>query len=247
MLLLIMADLTERQKQLLKAIIELYVKNGEPIASDAIEKNYDLGVSPATIRNEMVRLTDAGYLKQPHTSAGRVPTSMGYRLYINELMKERQVPIVDEVSIRQQLLDAREQYDRMIQTATKALAKKCNTLAVAVVGNELYYSGAAYILDIPEFYDIDVTRFVLSMFDELSILKRIIDQAHGTEPLHIIFGEETDFEYLRPTSFAFINFGNDSVRHGVIGVIGPNRLNFPVVLPYLRYVGEVLSETGRMV
>lgn len=242
-----MAELSERQKQLLIAIIEIYVKTGEPVSSEAIEKFHNLGVSPATIRNEMVRLTDGGFLKQPHTSAGRIPTAMGFRLYISDLMKERQVPIVDEVSIRQELLDIRAEFDRMVQTATRALAKKCNTLALAINGNEIYYSGAANILDMPEFYDIDVTRFVLSMFDELSILQKVINQAQGPEPLHIIFGDETDFEYLRPTSFAFLNFEAGNARQGVIGVIGPNRLNFPVVIPYLRYIGGVLSEAGRVV
>lgn len=241
-----MTDLSERQGQLLKAIIELYVKNGEPISSELVEKNYHLGVSPATIRNEMVKLTELGFLKQLHTSAGRTPTAMGFRLYINELMKERDVPIVDEVSIRQQVFDAREQFERMVQAATKVLAKKCNTIALAVDNGEIYYTGAANVLDLPEFFDIDVTRFVLSMFDEFSILQQVISMAHGADPLHIIFGEETGFEYLRPTSFAFINYQLGAHHQGVIGVIGPDRLNFPVVLPYLRYIGEVLSEAGRV-
>lgn len=240
-----MANLSDRQEELLKAVIELYVKIGEPVSSDLIEKNYDLGVSPATIRNEMVRLTDMGFLKQPHVSAGRIPTAMGFRLYIHELMKEKEVPVVDEVSIRQQVWDQRAQYNRMVQTATRALAKKCNMLAVALSNGDIYYSGAANILDLPEFYDIDVTRFVLSMFDELSILQQIISKAQGTDPLHIIFGEETDFEYLIPTSFAFLNFENPSGSQDVIGVIGPARLNFPVIIPYLRYIGQVLTEVGK--
>jgi len=241
-----MTDISERQKQLLKAVIELYVKIGEPISSDQIEKNYHLGVSPATIRNEMVRLTDAKYLKQPHTSAGRVPTSTGFRLYINELMKEKAMSVVDEVAIRQQLMDSRSHFDRMVQTATRALAKKCGTLALAIHDGNVYYTGASNILDIPEFFDIDVARFVLSLFDEFSVLQQIIDKAQGTESLHIIFGEETGYEHLLPTSFAFLNFDSRSEIPGVIGVIGPDRLNFPVVLPYLRYIGEVLSEGGRI-
>lgn len=241
-----MIDLSERQKQLLKAVIELYVKNGEPIASDAIEKNYNLGVSPATIRNEMVRLTDAGFLTQPHTSAGRTPTSSGFRLYITELMKEKEMSVVDEVNIRQQVMDARSQLNRMVQVATKALAKKCGTLALSVYGGEVYYTGAANMLDLPEFFDIDVTRFVLSMFDEFSILQQVINKAQGDDSLHIIFGEETGFEYLRPTSFAFVNYSIGSPHEGLIGVIGPDRLNFPVVIPYLKYVAEVLTEAGRI-
>lgn len=238
-----MTDLTDRQKQLLKAIIEIYVKTGDPIASETIEKSCDLGVSPATIRIEMSKLTEGGFLKQPHTSAGRVPTAQGFRVYINELMKIKELPVMDEVTIRQQMLDQRSQFNRMVQAATKALSKKCNTMAVSINDGDVYYTGAANILDLPEFFDIDVTRFVLSMFDELSLLEQILKYAQGSDPLHIIFGEETEFEYLRPTSFAFINYHSMSDHEGTIGVIGPNRLNFPVVIPYLRYVGEILSES----
>lgn len=239
-------DLSDRQKHLLKAIIELYVKGGEPIGSELVEKNYDLGISPATIRHEMVRLTDLGYLKQPHTSAGRIPTSMGFRLYINELMKEKDVPVIDEVSIKQKLMDSRQAYEDMVKEATKALAQKCSMLGLSMLddGGEIYYSGAANILDIPEFYDIDVTRFVLSLFDQFPILQQILGRAQGSDPIHVIFGDETEFEYLRPTGFVFTKF--DSGMHsGVVGVIGPARMNFPTVFPYLRYISRMLSEYSR--
>lgn len=240
-----MSELSERQKQLLKVIIELYVKTGEAIASDAIEKNSSLGISPATIRNEMVTLTEMGFLKQPHVSAGRVPTSMGFRLYISELMKEKELSVVDEVNIRQQMMDARAHFNKMVHVATKSLADKCDTLAIAINGDDVYYTGAANILDLPEFFDIDVTRFVLSMLDEQATLEKVIGLAKGQESLHIIFGEETDYEYLQPTSFAFLNFENPSGSQDVIGVIGPARLNFPVIIPYLRYIGQVLTEVGK--
>lgn len=243
-ILLLMSELSDRQKLLLKALIEIYVKSGEPVSSDIIEKGSTLGVSPATIRNEMVALTEKGFLKQPHVSAGRVPTAMGFRLYINEIMKEKELSVVDEVSIRQQMMDSRAQFNKMVHVAAKALAKKCDTLAIAINGDDVYYTGAANILDLPEFFDIDVTRFVLSMLDESAILDKVISLAQGEQPLHIIFGEETEYEYLNPTSFAFLNFETGRNERGVIGVIGPNRLNFPVVLPYLRYVGEVLTEAG---
>lgn len=239
-------NLTDRQKQLLKVVVELYVKTGEPVGSELVEKSCDLGVSPATIRNEMVKLTDLGYLQQPHTSAGRAPTSIGYHFYINELMKEKEVPVIDEVAIKQRVLEKRHEFEGMLKEATRALAKKCGTLALGMsdASGDIFYAGAANILDIPEFYDIDVTRFVLSLFDEFPTLKQILGRAQGPDPIHVIFGEETEFEYLRPTSFTFSRF--ESPRNaGTIGLIGPARMNFPIIIPYLRYIADVLSEAGR--
>lgn len=236
-------DLTERQQDLLKAIVELYVKTGEPIGSENIEKHYNLGVSPATIRNEMVKLTEAGYLKQPHTSAGRIPTSMGFRIYIQELMKEKDLPVSAEVSMKENLWQMRHQESRLLREAVRGLASRCQMLALAINDEgEMYYAGAANILDFPEFEDIDVARFVLSLFDEYPTLQQIIGQAKGVDPLHILFGDEMGFEYLRPTSFVFSKYIGRQGREGVVGVIGPARMNFPVVLPYVKYTSLLIEQ-----
>ena len=83
-----MIDLTERQTKILKAIIEEYLNSAEPVGSEKIEKKYSLGVSPATIRNEMMALTEAGYLHQPHTSSGRIPTPVALKFFIKDIIKE---------------------------------------------------------------------------------------------------------------------------------------------------------------
>ena len=82
-----MVELTERQIQILKAIIEEYIETAEPVGSQTLDKKYNLGISPATIRNEMVHLTENQFLKQPHTSAGRIPTAAGMKFYVKQLMK----------------------------------------------------------------------------------------------------------------------------------------------------------------
>lgn len=235
-------DLTERQKELLKAIVELHVKSGESIASEKIEKEYSLGVSPATIRNEMVTLTEKGYLKQPHTSAGRVPTSLGFKVYIQDLMKEKEVPVSAEVSMRHNLWDKRHQENQLLKEAVKNLSSRCHMLALAVTDTEIIYSGAAYMLDFSEFEDIDVTRFVLQLFDEFPTLQSIIGKAMGTSPLHILFGEELGYEQLMPTSFIFCRYMGRDGRTGVIGVIGPARMDFPRILPYVKYVTGLVEE-----
>lgn len=236
-------ELTERQKELLKAIVELYVKTGEPVGSENIEKHYNLGVSPATIRNEMVRLTESGFLKQPHTSAGRAPTSMGYKVYIQSLMKEKELPVSAEVSLKENLWQMRHQESRLLREAVRALASRCQMLALAINDEgEMFYAGAANILDFPEFEDIDVTRFVLSLFDEYPTLQQIIGQAKGVDPLHVLFGDELGFEYLQTTSFVFTKYHGKHDREGVVGLIGPARMNFPLVLPYVKYTALIMEQ-----
>lgn len=224
-------------------IVELHVKTGEPVGSELVEKEASLGVSPATIRNEMVRLTELGYLKQPHTSAGRVPTSIAYRVYIYELMKEKQLPVAAEVSIKEALWQRRHEEERLLHEAVKALASRCGLLGLAVDSRgEVYYAGTANILDWVEFEDMDATRFVLSLFDEYPMLQDILGRVQGEESLNVLFGEELEFSQLQSTGFVFGRYFNHQGEGGVIGVIGPARMNFPLVMPYVRYAGQVLSE-----
>jgi len=238
-----MAELSDRQRALLKAIVEEYIEFAEPVGSEIIERKHNLGVSPATIRIEMVRLTDMGYLRQPHTSAGRAPTSMGMRFYISELMKEKQLPVTAEVSIKEKLMSQRYKQERLLKEAVSALAERLDMLGLATDDEgRCIYAGAANILDWPEFYDIDVTRFVLSLFDENPRLGEIIGRAVGSDPIHILFGEDMEFEYLRSTSFVFTKYDVREGRTGVIGVLGPARMNFPLVLPYVKYVRNLLNE-----
>lgn len=239
-------ELSERQQKLLKAIVELYVKTGEPVGSENIEKTYNLGVSPATIRNEMARLTEIGMLKQPHTSAGRTPTAMGFRVYISELMKEKEMPVSAEVSIKENLWQQRHKENLLLREAVKGLASRLQVLALAInTEGEIFYAGASKILDWPEFEDIDVTRFVLSLFDEFPTLQHIIGLAKGDDPMHVLFGEEMEFEYLESTSFVFCRYVGRDEGTGVIGVIGPARMNFPVVLPYVRYTTRLIEQALR--
>ncbi len=238
-----MTDLTDRQKALLKVIIEEYIETAEPVGSEVIERKYDLGVSPATIRIEMVRLTEGKFLRQPHTSAGRIPTAMGFRLFVSELMKEKQLPVTAEVSIKEQIMSQRYKQERLLKEAVNALAKQCDMLGLAVLDDgQIYYAGAANILDWSEFYDIDVTRYVLGLFDEYPRLQDIIGRAQGSDPIHILFGEDLEFEYLRSTSFVFTRYDTSEDRGGVLGVIGPARMNFALVLPYVKFVRNLVME-----
>lgn len=98
-----MYDLTQRQIEILKQIVKEYIDTANPVGSETLEKKYDVGVSPATIRNEMAAMVKKGYLAKPHTSAGRIPTSKAMRLYVNELMKEKDLSVAEEVEAKEKV------------------------------------------------------------------------------------------------------------------------------------------------
>lgn len=241
-----MTELSERRKELLRIIIDDYIESAEPVGSETIVEKYNLGVSPATVRNEMVVLTQEGFLKQPHTSAGRIPTATGLKFYINDLMKESSLPVRDEVLIKESLWDQRFQFHKLLRQAAKELSTQTGSLAIAYSEDgEVYYAGAANILDMPEFYDIDLTRSVLAMIDRQEALSDIFDRAVGEESVHILIGEEIGQEFLEYCGVVFSPFGSGKRNAGVIGVIGPSRMHFNRVIPTVRYFGDLLTELSR--
>ncbi len=116
-------ELTDRKKKILRTIVESYIATAEPVGSKALAENGKLDISSATIRNEMADLTELGYLEQPHTSAGRVPSPLGYRLYVNELMASHQLTPQDTQNINEVLNLKMEELDRIIDKAGKVLSQ----------------------------------------------------------------------------------------------------------------------------
>ncbi len=234
-------DLTDRQKKLLRAVIEKYIETAEAVGSETIEKEAGLGVSPATIRNDMVKLTALNYLKQPHTSAGRIPTSMGMKFYVDQLMEEKSLSLKDEVAIKEELSDPKERFDKLLKHTARVLADQTHSLALATSeDNDVYAAGMANILDMPEFYDIDITRTVLSLIDKVEMLSQIFGQLLPEEQIKILFGEELGMPYLEPCGFVVTRYQMPN-HSGVLAIVGPSRLNYPVLIPTMRYFSQLLS------
>lgn len=241
-----MADLTERQIHILKAIVEEYIDTAEAVASETLDKKYNLGVSPATIRNEMVRLTTAGYLKQPHTSAGRVPTPVALRYFVEKLMNPKELSVADEVKVKQRIWDYRSQMDKLLREATKTLANQTKTMSIAATDQgDLYSSGMGNILEIPEFFDIDITRSLLDTLDEYDFWWNIFMRHPSTgESMEILFGDDLGRQLLNTCGGVFIHFTSPT-HQGVIGVLGPCRLNYPRIVPMVRYMGSLIGDMAR--
>lgn len=118
--------LDERKRKILRAVTDDYISSAEPVGSRTIARKYDLGLSPATIRNEMADLEEEGYLQQPHTSAGRIPSDRGYRYYVNSLLSQRSLTPGDYLEIHTELERRRLGMEELLQQAGKLLAQMSN-------------------------------------------------------------------------------------------------------------------------
>lgn len=233
-------DLTPRQTQILKAIIEEYIATAESVGSETLDKKYNLGVSPATIRNEMVRLTDMGMLHQPHTSSGRSPTSAALKYYVERLMKTKDMSVAEEVAVKEKIWDYRQEIDKLLREATKALAEKTHTLALTATNEgDLYYSGAANILEMPEFYDYQLTHELLESLDEYDFWWKVLERR--TDPFSILVGDDLMGGALTRCGFIYFKFKTPHVV-GAIGVVGPTRLNYQNIIPVVQYMGGLIDE-----
>ena len=125
-------ELTARKKQILKIVVESYIDTAEPLGSKAIAERMPEKVSSATVRNELSELSDMGYLEQPHTSAGRIPSPLGYRLYVNELMEEHKLSIQETQRINQALRMKMRELDRVLTEAGRVVSQLTNYPAFAL-------------------------------------------------------------------------------------------------------------------
>lgn len=241
-----MHDLTQRQVQILKSLIEEYINTAEPVGSETLEKKHNLSASPATIRNEMVKLEEMGYLKKPHTSAGRSPTAVAMKFYVKQLMKEKELSVAEEVALKERVWDYRERAQRCLRAVTRSLAEKTHALAIATTHEgDVYIAGYANILDMPEFYDIDITRTLLASLDEYDFLESMFANLERDEDVHIMLGEDLGPRLSGPYGFVFKRFETPMHLSGEIGVVGPTRLNYTSVIPVVRYFGGLIEEIAK--
>lgn len=235
--------LTARQTRILKALIDEYIETAEAVGSESLEKKYDLGVSPATIRNEMVALTKQGFLRQPHTSSGRVPTPQAMKFYIDQLMEEKQMSLADEVKAKEEIWDARKDPGVLLEEATRALAERTRSLAIAALEKGgVWHSGYSNIFLNPEFSDLEICANVFALLEEARRLHELFfERIAGASPIEVVFGEELGWPELSPIGVVASHFRLGS-QGGVLGVIGPARLSYPTVIPVLRYFSNLIPE-----
>ena len=334
-------ELSDRKKKILRAVVDRYVETAEPVGSKAVAADCGLSVSSATIRNEMAELEGLGLLEQPHTTAGRIPTPLGYRIYVNELMERQRLSLEDTELINRALRSRVQQLDRIISEAGRVTAQLTNYPAYALAAStqlvtitrfdlihvdmhtfiiivmlsndtvknklvhlhfevekpfldklssvfnarftnlaeeqitqalitsaerasgdtngivsiisgfaievlmdskshETFITGAAHLFEHPEFRDVDKAQKVLQYLSNDDKLLRLPTPDDPGSP-KITIGPENLAEELKDSSVvvAKYNAGND--LQGIIGVVGPTRMDYTKVAARLSYIAKGLS------
>ena len=335
-------ELTERKKKVLRSVVDLYIRTAEPVGSKAITALPDMKYSSATIRNEMAELTTLGYLEQPHTSAGRVPSAAGYRLYVDELMADYRLSIDEAHSINTAIEEKMQRVDKMMEKVAKLVSQATDLPAISAasrhgaasvkrydlilagqgsfilvlmlqndeVVNKLIklplnisetdlkllgavlnaaltglraeeftaelldkvmhsageaaslvpvivefttdilrrqgstnmaVAGQARLLGLPEYRDVDKAQRVLASIDEdaLSGLPAVMQNENGTK---VLVGPENVASELKDTSVVMTKFDIGDGLQGMIGVVGPTRMDYAKVTARLSYFAESLSK-----
>lgn len=238
--------LTDRQIRLLEAIIREYSESSEPVGSKTVVSKYSFKVSPATIRNEMAALLEDGYLEMTHTSSGRVPTSRAFRFFIEQLMHEDELPVLQEIAVKQRLWPQRFEFEKLLRKAVVSLAEITGHLAVAVTEDGFVTSaGSVHILDDSEYWDIEVAKSALKLIDEPNELQRIFSETEKNMDINATVGSEIDYPNMAQSALVFSRF-NCPTRTGYVSVLGPSRMKYSFVVPSVRYTKGLLEELSNM-
>ena len=335
-------ELTERKKKVLRSVVDLYIRTAEPVGSKAISALPDMNYSSATIRNEMAALTDMGYLEQPHTSAGRIPSAAGYRLYVDELMLDYRLSMDETKSISNAIEEKMQQVDKMVEKVARLVSQATNLPAISAASRrasavvkrfEMIYAGAgsfilvlmlpndqvvnkliklpvnaeesdlrllsavlnasmtdiplegftpelmdkvmrsagaaaslvpvildftqetlknqgstnmavyghSRLLGLPEYQDVDKAQRLMASIDEdaLSNLPAVMQNSNGTK---VLVGPENVAQELKDTSVVMTKFDIGDGMQGMIGVVGPTRMDYAQVTARLSYFAESLSK-----
>ena len=331
-------DLTDRKKQILKVVVEDYIRTAEPVGSKAIAAEMGGSVSSATIRNELSDLVELGYLEQPHTSAGRIPSPKGYRLYVNELMERQRLSLAETEKINQSLQMKMEELDRVISQAGRAVSSFVNypayvatagkgsitasrfdllpvdeksCIVVMMMGDnrvksqllrmqlkvdteqmptlvnllnsnftgisademnrrlmdvseqvtpqmflllsqtiayaadvleeagqkEVFTVGTSQLLKLPEFRDADKAHQLMSFLSDSKENLPVPDEG----PMKILIGPENVSEALQDTSVVVASYDIGNDMRGLIGVVGPTRMDYGTVAARLSGFAEGLT------
>jgi heat-inducible transcriptional repressor len=232
--------MNEREASVLEAVIDEYVPSAAPVGSVALTEKYDWGLSSASVRAVLAALEDQGYLTQPHTSAGRVPTDKAYRWYVNETRgrKEGEPTAREQSLLRKRMETHRSSYERRVHALSETLAEMTSQASLARVEQETRLFGLANILRQPEYQLPSSALYLAEVIDRLDSLAREISEETGTR---VYIGREVPFGRSADYSLVVSSFRSPQGDRVTLGVLGPTRIAYPKVIELVDYTTQLLE------
>lgn len=231
--------MTDRQVKILATVIEQYAEVAAPVGSVMLAKIFN--ISSATVRNEMAELERMGYITQPHTSAGRIPTDKGYRFYVNNLSADQVEPTMQAArnskAIATRVAHSGEP-SQAIKSAVDSLVQLTRNLGIATIGNQLYISGYSNLFGQPEFLDPVHSQEVARLLDNLEPWLR---EAAPNEALNVYIGTENPIGRSAGVSLIISRYRSPYSDHSYIGILGPTRQSYRNVMGLVEQTGRTLE------
>lgn len=219
----------DRRHEVLKAIVKHFINTAEPVGSQTILISYKFSVSPATIRNDMASLEKEGLIYQPHTSAGRVPTDHGYRVFIDEMAdyeaaEKKALQVLKQVTQQYKV----EKVKNRIYDAVELIARSTDNVSFATLPNSrTFYLGLANVLRQPEFLN-DAIRAsqVIEVLEKSDRFIGILHDLEISDKVKTFIGKENLLEQIQSCSLMVSQYNIEGFK-GFIGILGPTRMNYP--------------------
>lgn len=233
----------------MRALIEEYIIHAAPVGSKTIVDNYDVDVSSATVRNDLNFLEECGYITQPHTSAGRIPTEAGYREFVDSLF-ERELEDAEEDEFEPYMSEIRrsaDEIDEMLEGISKRLAGITHNLSVISSNRDktkhshISKRGISSIMRQPEFKDSANLLPLMEILEDDTVLYSVLTETNEGETLQVRIGHENYSDNLNGVSIVTACFGGEE-ESGIVAVIGPTRMNYENVIKAVSQAQSVLNE-----
>jgi len=228
--------MTKRQGEILAEIVRLYADSAEPVSSRELANRF--GLSSATIRAEMSALEEAGYIFQPHVSAGRVPTDAGYRQYVNELSNAPTISNRSMQTISKRVDSLKDRTDGAIKIAAETLSEMTGNMAFATLSDSVYFHGMSQLFSQPEFVNMaqvsQAARFLDAMQGWL--------QSADIETMQVYIGQENPIVRTSGLTMIVNRFQSPYSDRSYIGIVGPTRQSYEKVLNLVEGTSKALQE-----
>ena len=234
-------DKTLRQNRILETIVKAHIETALPVGSSYIARI--LGLSSATIRNVMFELEKEGFVKQPYTSAGRIPTDLGYRRYVDNVMSTEELSHDDIVAMMSRYVNEKKFFEEVIEAASQAISKITNYTGIALSPtNRLYFDGTYHMLEQPEFKELAMARDFLRVIEERDDLLSIMNQDLEKDGTIVHIGRENKFRELEVCTIITSTYKFKNHVSGNIGLIGPMRMKYEEIVPMVELFAEMTTE-----